>query len=220
MKCFSVLTLVLLITLILSACGAQATPTPIGIAIDIQGTVGAGALTVVAETLAAIPTATPIPPTGTFTDTPRPTDTLLPVDASGATFTPLPNSNSGGGDPCVNKALPATLQGETVKIRLNNSTKATLAVSVYLSQTTPQTVCGYRTYTIAPGQPLFINDLVEGCFTLWAWNPVPEDYFIVTNGASSCIDSSKPWVFDISPATSDPEDDFRKVGHAFSVTTK
>jgi len=199
MKCFSVLILVLMITLILSACGAQAAPT--AIAIDIQGTVAAGALTVVAETQAAIPTATPIPPTATFTDTPPPTDTLLPVDASGATFTSLPNSNSGGGDPCVNKALPATLQGETVKIRLNNSTKATLAVSVYLNQTTPQIVCGYRTYTIAPEQPLVINDLVEGCYTLWAWNPVPEDYFIVTNGASSCIDSSETWVFDISTSS-------------------
>ena len=198
MKCFSIRTLVLLITLMMSACGAQATPTPIGNAVDIQNTISAAAYTVVAETQSAIPTATPPSPTATFTDTPAPTNTLLPLPSLGVTFTPVPNSNSGGDDQCINQTLPATLQGETVKIRIHNSTKATLALSVYLSQTTPQIVCGYRTYTITPEQPLVINDLVEGCYTLWAWNPEPKDYFIVTNGASSCIDSSEAAVFDIS----------------------
>jgi hypothetical protein len=119
------------------------------------------------------------------------------LSPSGATAA-VPNANPGGGDPCINQPLPATLQGETVKIRINNSTKATLALSVYLNQTTPQVVCGYRTYTIPPEQPLVLNNLVEGCFTLWAWNPDPEGYFIVTNGAASCINSSDTAVFDIS----------------------
>jgi hypothetical protein len=198
MKCFSLLTLSLISTLIISACGARVTSIPTVNPVDIQGTMAAAALTMIAGTQAAIPTATPIPPTATFTNTPPPTNTLPPLDSSGATFTPLPNSNAGGGDPCINKPLPATLQGETVKIRINNSTKATLALSVYLNQTTPQVVCGYRTYTIEPEQSLILNDLVEGCYTLWAWNPVPEDYFIVTNGAASCVDSSDTAVFDIS----------------------
>jgi hypothetical protein len=93
--------------------------------------------------------------------------------------------------------MPTSLPGETVKVRINNSTKATLAFSVYLNQTTPQSACGYRTYTIAAQESLVINDLVEGCYTLWAWDPVPEDYFIVTNG-TTCMDNSVNWVFDIS----------------------
>jgi hypothetical protein len=93
------------------------------------------------------------------------------------------------------------LQGETVKIRINNSTKAALAISVYLSQTVPQSICGYRTYNLDPGQFVVINDLVEGCYTLWAWNPDPQAYFIVTNGASSCIDNSETWVFDVSTSS-------------------
>jgi hypothetical protein len=116
---------------------------------------------------------------------------------SQATFTPVPNSNSGGGDPCINKVLPATLEGETVKIRINNSTKAALSVSVYLQQNGPQGECGYRSYSLAPQQFIVINDLVEGCYTVWAWNPDPKDYFIVTNG-TSCIDNSESWVFSIS----------------------
>jgi hypothetical protein len=43
-----------------------------------------------------------------------------------------------------------------------------------------------------------INNLVEGCYTIWAWNPDPDAYFIVTNGASTCVDDSAPAVFDIS----------------------
>lgn len=195
MKCFSILTQVLMITLIISGCGAQATPT--FSAVDIQSTAAAVAFTIVAETQSAIPTATPPPPTETFTNTPAPTNTSLPLPSSEVTFTPVPNGNSGGGDPCVNKVMPTSLPGETVKIRINNSTKAEVSFSIYLNQTTPQSQCGYRAYTIAPQQSIVINDLVEGCYTLWAWNPDPKSYFIVTNG-TSCIDNSETWVFDIS----------------------
>jgi len=198
MKCFSILTQVLIITLIISGCGAEATPTVN--AVDIQGTVAAAALTMVAETQSALPTATPPPPTATLTDTPAPTNTLLPLPSSEVTLTPVPNGNSGGGDPCVDRVLPASLQGETVKIRIDNSTEAALSLTVYLNQTGPQSECGYRSYTLAPGQFVVINDLVEGCYTLWAWNPDPDSYFIVTNG-TSCIDNSNNWVFDISTSS-------------------
>ena len=199
MKNLFIFTLLLMVTLIISACGARAAQaTPTVNAVDIQNTVIAAALTVVAETQAALPTATPPPPTATFTDTPAATSTLPPLPSLESTFTSVPSGNSGGDDPCINQALPAELQGKTVKIRIHNSTKATLALSVYLNQTTPQIVCGYRTYTITPDQALTISDLVEGCFTLWAWNPEPKDYFIVTNGASSCINSFDEVVFDIS----------------------
>ena len=195
MKCFSILTPLLVITLILSACGAQATPTPNPV--DLQGTISAAAFTVIAETFAAIPTATPPPPTATSTDTPLPTLTLLASPPSGITFTPAPSGNSGSGDPCIYKTMPPTLQGEPVRMRIDNSTKATVSVSVYLNQASPQGQCGYRSYTLTPGQFIVLNDLVEGCYTLWAWNPDPDEYFIVTNG-TSCIDNSDSWVFGIS----------------------
>src|SRR5687767_877202 len=149
MKCFSILTLVLMIALIISACGAEATPTPFGNAVDIQGTVAAAASTMIAETQAALPTATPPPPTATVTDTPAPTNTLLPLPSSEVTFTPVSNGNSGAADPCINQVLPASLQGETVRIRIDNSTEATLSLTLYLNQTGPQGECGYRSYTLA-----------------------------------------------------------------------
>ena len=82
-------------------------------------------------------------------------------------------------------------------MRIDNSTKVAVSVSVNLNQTEPNGQCGYRSYSLDPGQIIVINDLVEGCYTLWAWNPDPDAYFIVTNG-TSCIDTSDTWVFDIS----------------------
>ena len=192
MKCFSILTLLLVITLIISACGAEAPPT-LNV-FDMQSTSAAVALTMIAETQAAIPTSTPIPPTETPTNTPVPTNTFLPVSS----LTAAANDNSGSADPCEDKVLPPVLEGKTVKLRINNSTKVTVNVSVYLNRTIPPNVCGYRAYVLEPGNSLVINDMVEGCFTLWAWNPDPDEYFIVTNGAASCLDSSSPWAFDIS----------------------
>ena len=198
MKYFSILTLVLMSTLIISACGARGTQaTPTLNAVDIQSTAAVVAFTMVAETQAAIPTATP---TATFTNTPAPTNTLLPLPSSQVTLPPVPNGNSNSGDPCINKVLPASLQGKTIKIRIDNPTKATLMLSVYLLQTGPQSECGYRSYTLAPQQSLVINDLVEGCYTLWAWNTDPDSYFIVTNG-TSCLDNSNSWAFDISTSS-------------------
>ena len=197
MKWFSRLALVLLSMLVSSACGTRATPIPTVNVIDLQNTAAVVAFTMIAQTQSAIPTATPPPPTETFTNTPAPTDTFLPLPATGVNATPVPNGNAASGDPCINQVMPATLVGDPVKIRVNNSTKVAVSFSIYLNQTTPQGQCGYRAYTIDPGQALIMNDLVEGCYTLWAWNPDPDAYFIATNG-TTCVDSAEPWVFDIS----------------------
>lgn len=200
MKRFSILARYLMITLIISACGAggtQATPTLN--AVDLQRTIVAGGVTAIAETLAAIPTATPPP---TFTDTPVPTITPLPSPSSAVTLTLIPNANSGSVDPCINQTLPESLQGQPVRMRIDNSTRVTVSVTVYLQRATPETEsqCGYRSYTLAQGDSIVIHDLVEGCYSIWAWNPDPDAYFIVTNG-TNCIYSSDTAVFDISTSS-------------------
>lgn len=194
MKRFSILSLAIVSTLILSACGAQAVPPPTVNPVELQGTMAAAALTIVAGTQAAIPTATPLPPTATLTDTPAVTDTIPPLPP-GVTLTPVVNNNAG--EDCVNKVLPETLHGETIKIRINNGTKVTMRVSVYLNQNGPQGQCGYRAFNLEPGQFMVMDDLVEGCYTLFAWNIDPDEYFIVNNG-TDCIDNSNTWIFDIS----------------------
>ena len=203
MKRLSVLTQALVqalaTTMIISACGARGEPQAIPTIdpVDLQNTAVAGAFTLVAETQAAIPTVTPPPPTATSTNTPAFTATIPPLPTLGATFTASPAPNPYAGDPCINTPLPASLAGEKIKIRIDNPTRSTINFSVYLQQSGSGSVCGYRGHTLSAGQSLVINDLVEGCYTLWAWNPDPKDYFMVTNG-TSCLDKSRTWTFDIT----------------------
>lgn len=195
MKRFSILTQILVLTLIISACGAQATPT-VNVN-DLESTAVAVAFTQVAETQAAIPSATPPLPTFVPTNTLQIFVTLTPMPTLDVTFTPMPTENPNAGDPCVNQKLPDTLTGKPIKIRVDNPTKATINLTVYLQSGNPQGVCGYRAYLLNAGDSLVINDLVEGCYSLWAWNPDPKDYFMVTNG-TSCLNRSSNWTFDIS----------------------
>lgn len=198
MKHVSRFTTTLLLILLLSACGAQATPTvdPVAQALSVQSTIVAAASTNVAGTQAAIPTAT-IPPTATITNTPDATATLPVMPTIGATFTAIAGGTAGPQDPCINTVMPAVLEGEKIKMRIDNPTKATIMVSVNLHQVRVQDQCGYRSYSLEPQGSLVISDLVVGCYSIWAWNPDPDDYFMVTNG-TSCLNTSNSWTFDIS----------------------
>jgi hypothetical protein len=198
MKRFSIFTQLITITLFISACGAKVV-TPTAQAIDLQGTIAAAAFTSVAQTQTAIPTATPLPPTAIPTDTPLPLATFPPAPTIDATqLVPTLGGVSSTEDPCIHQVLPAVLVGDPIRIRISNPTKATLNVSVYLLQNGPGTQCGYRAYTLAAGQSVVINNLVVGCYTVWAWNPDPKGYFMVTNGTSCLNTSSTSWTFDVS----------------------
>lgn len=199
MKRYSVLAFILALTMLISACGAgsaEATPTTVN-PVDLQSTMAAAALQIAAQTQAAIPTNTPLPPTATFTNTPDVTATLPILPTLGATFTAVPGGNSGPEDPCITTALTEPLTGEKIRFRIDNPTRATINVTVYLLQASPGAVCGYRAYTLDPAGSLVIGDMVVGCYTIWAWNPDPDDYFMVTNG-TSCLDASRSWSFDVS----------------------
>src|SRR5512142_3020282 len=101
------------LALILSACGAQATPT--ADPAQIQASAVAAANTMVALTQAAVPSATPVPPTPLPSPTALPSPTLLAlptlsIDLSATAPVALPtlsggSGNTGGGgntsgDPC------------------------------------------------------------------------------------------------------------------------
>jgi hypothetical protein len=127
---------------LLAACGPEATPTMSPE--DIQGTALAAASTMIAETQAAIPTATAIPPTETPTPTLPPTKPAtaalgptFPVNAP--TFTPLPTTTNGGG---CNQPL-TKWDGDSVKLIIRNNTKPKGLVTVSLFFTTDLGQCGY-----------------------------------------------------------------------------
>ena len=133
--------------LVLSACGPE--PEPTMSAADVQGTAMAAALTMVAETQAAIPTATLIPPTEAPTATPFPTNTVPPLSLASptqfisalATALPTNTAVSGSNDPC-NQTL-TTWDGESAKMTVVNATKpqGTIVLSIWVNTNMGQ--CGY-----------------------------------------------------------------------------
>ena len=145
-----------IIVLALTACGPAAEPTMSPA--DVQGTAMAAAMTMVAATQAAIPTATPIPPTDIPSPTPFPTSTLpsledhpppadpalpsLGVPTQG--FAVMPTNTTapsvGANDPCLQ---PLTKwEGESAKMYLKNATKPQGTVTIALGFKTPMGECG------------------------------------------------------------------------------
>jgi hypothetical protein len=200
MKRFSTLTVVVIAVLI-SACGAP--PAPTMQAVDVQNTAVAAAFTMVAETQAAIPTATPLPPTETPTETPLPTNTPLPLPTSAtsavvASPTTAPVSNNttnSGGDPCATRVLSAP-EGKETTIRIVNTTKLAVLVSMYLNETASKGACGYRSFNLAKNNDIVFTDLVQGCYNLWAWSENAKGKFF--SSGSGCINNADKWTFEIS----------------------
>jgi len=150
--------------LLVSACAPQSTPT--ANPVDIQNTAAAAAFTIVAATQAAVPTATPLPPTELPSQTPLPSVTPLPLPTLGAgtqqaastgvglptglpTFTPQSiqsNSNSTNNQDICNQPL-TSWQGPTANFSIANQTKpqGTIVLSMYV--VTEMNQCGYLVIT-------------------------------------------------------------------------
>ncbi len=145
--------------LLVSACAPRGTPT--ADPIDIQNTAEAAAFTMVAETQASVPTATPIPPTETASPTLPPSSTPLPLPTSGTpglipTGAPTsistqqappaqvpPTSSSGGGTQDVCNQPLTAWQGPTANFSVANQTQpqGTIVLSMYVVTALGQ--CGY-----------------------------------------------------------------------------
>jgi hypothetical protein len=197
MKPFSTLTVIAAIAMLISACGAPAAPTMNPA--DVQNTAIAAAMTMVAQTQAAIPTATPLPPTETPTQTLAVTDTPLASPTLAGTLAPtLVPTSTPGGDPCANRQLSPE-NGKETKIRVWNTTKVAVTVSMYLNETPAHGECGWRSFTLARNNDIVFTDLVQGCYNLWAWSDDPKGKFNSSGGG--CINNSDKWTFEVNTAT-------------------
>ena len=199
MKRTLIVTLITAVAMVLSACGSQTPAEPTVSAQDIQSTAVAAAFTIVAETQAAIPTNTPVPPTDTPVPTPLPTDTPVPSPTLESalvipTFTSVPTTASNtGGDPC-NKALQSPVTGDLTKIRLKNETKGSLVISLYLNLTAFGE-CGYRGYNLGPNESTTITDLPTGCYNVSVF--VTEPNKSSKSFGYGCINNTDLWEFKI-----------------------
>ena len=168
-------------------------------AVDVQSTAIAAALTLVAQTQAAIPTETPLSPTATQapTETPLATNTpqSLPTLASTpvAAATAVPQNTV---DPCSTRILSASPRGRETIIQIVNLVKAQVTVSLYLNETASWGECGYRSYVLGARDSVLITDLIQGCYDLWAFNNDPK--IKVNAYGSGCINNPDKWIFEIS----------------------
>lgn len=196
MKRLSIFTMIVIAALI-SACGGTPAAPTIS-AVDIQNTANAAALTIIAETQAAIPTATPLPPTETPTQTPPPTETPLSLPTTNVTLaatlapTLAPTTANTGGDPCATRVLAPKKGRETV-IRVVNTTKVTVTVSMYLNETASHGECGYRSFQLTKNNDIVFTDLVQGCYDLWAFSSSSD----VNARGGGCINNPDKWTFEI-----------------------
>ena len=195
MKHFSTLAVIVAITMIISACGAE--PPPTVNPVDIQNTAVAAASTMVAQTQAAIPTATLPPPTDIPTQTPLATDT--PVQLPTLNVPASPTTAPAGGDPCATRVLSGELKGRPTKIRIVNTLKVPVTVSIYLNETAAHNECGYRSYSLSKGGDVVISDLVQGCYNLWAWSDAQGNKF--NSSGYGCINNDDKWTFEVNTAT-------------------
>jgi hypothetical protein len=201
MKPIFPLSILLLITIFASACSAApAVPTINGV--DVQNTAMAAALTLIAQTQAAIPTATPLPPTETstatpaITNTPPATDTPLSLPTSEATFTAAVQTNV---DPCANRILAASPRGRETIINIVNTVRTQVTVSLYLNETATWGECGYRSYILGSRDNVLITDLIQGCYNLWAFNSDSQNP--VNASGYGCINNPDKWTFEITSDT-------------------
>jgi len=194
MKHLKVSAIVIAIMLIITACGAE--PVPTMSAADVQSTAVAAASTMVAQTQAAIPTATPLPPTETPTQTPLPTDTPVTLPTLDVTLTSVPPTANPNADPCATRVLSAP-KGKETTIRIVNTTKAAITISMYLNETEGAGECGYRGYNLGGRGDIIVSDLVYGCYNMWAWSNNGEKVHVNAEGFG-CINNPDKWTFEIS----------------------
>ena len=162
-----ILPILLALTILLTACGPEATPTMAPA--DVNNTAVAAAWTVVAMTQAAIPTATPLPPTETPSPTPLPTFTAEPLIIPTLEPALLPTSTSAPSDPNnCNKPLNVGEAGPTNPMRIENDTKGTIQWMSLNLATNAFGQCGAVSYNnLGPGSKTVIA-LPKGDWWFWA----------------------------------------------------
>lgn len=193
MKLFKTLAVAVLLATIISGCGAQAAVPTIN-AEEVQATAISAASTMVAQTQAAVPTATPLPPTETPTATPIFTDTPVFSPTPLISPTSAPPTADPNVDPCSTRVLAPTRGRETI-IRIVNTTRQPVQVSLYLNETASHGECGYRGFNLGRNNDIVYNDLVQGCYDIWAWSTSGDPF--QTYGAG-CINNPDKWTFEIS----------------------
>ena len=156
----------LLLVIILSACGAAK---PTLSVTDIQNTAFPIVMTQYAQTKAAMPTATPIPPTDTETPTIAPLPTIALETQNVA---PVSNPNATATPDCYTPA-PTKLVGVTVQYNLVNRSGGPVNISMGMYQPNDNGECYTFAFSLRDKQTLTIK-ILSGCYWISGYQNGPK----------------------------------------------
>lgn len=171
----------LIVALVISACGGEATPTLS--ADEIAQTAVAEAWIVVTQTAAAMPTATPVPPT----NTPEPTATFAPTLAILPTLPPVTVAvlTTPTADVC-NQVPVAEPQGALINVEFDNKSEG--QVNLAFGMNTPNDKGECFTYSFGLGKgDVYAAKVVSGCYWGYAWVTGAVPSVARTGGTILCL---------------------------------
>lgn len=157
-----------LLAVLVVACGGQPAE-PTFSPEQVQGTAISAAFTMVAQTQAAIPTNTPLPPTETPSPTPLPTFTPLPLPTQPLVLPTATTASSSGGT--CNRLLNEGEAGPQSLVRFENKTDGTVGLSLFMWTPNKFAQCGSHSsnpFPIAKNASITVS-LPKGQYYAFAW---------------------------------------------------
>lgn len=180
--------LFLSVAVFLVSCGPKAPPTLSPA--EVQATAISMAMTMAAQTLAAMPTNTPIP-----TNTPAPTPTETPTPSIPTAVFPTNTPQPSGGDPC-NKIL-SNPPGPKTSVIVRNQTGGTVGPwSLYLSKSNVGE-CGFIPVTNIEKAGTLSLFIPLGCYYAFAYVTTKKEKS--SSQGSFCITTEGQWEIFINP---------------------
>ncbi|HEX5636443.1 MAG TPA: hypothetical protein VFY78_05105 [Gammaproteobacteria bacterium] len=161
-----------LLAVLLTACGGQPAEPTLSPE-QVQGTAISAAFTMVAQTQAAVPTNTPLPPTETPSPTPLPTFTALPSPTPDFALLPTATqaaASTGGGGTC-DSIINLGEAGPQSNIRLENDSGGTASVSLYMYTPNAFGQCGSFPSNpyVVPKNGTLVVSVPKGQYYAYAW---------------------------------------------------
>ncbi|MFN8400416.1 MAG: hypothetical protein U0X74_10390 [Anaerolineales bacterium] len=177
MKQKLLITISILAILALSACGGTEAATPEISAEDIASTAVAQAWLIVTQTAAAMPTATPIPPTFT----PQPTNTIAPTLELLPTQ-PVVVDNIAASPTASCEEIPQPEpKGALVNVEFYSQAQASATLSFGMNSANDKGECYAYSFSIGSGDS-FSTKVLAGCYYGWAWIGSGTDASVAKSG--------------------------------------
>jgi len=189
-----VLPLILVIGALLAACAPKATPT-IDVA-QVQASAVAMAFTMSAQTQAALPTNTPIPPMPTATIPPPATPTTFALPTF-PVVAPTATSAASSANPC-SVPLAKNPTGKQTTLRVVNENKAQVQGSICLSKT-PFGEFGVIGIVLSRNQDTILT-VPQGCYSAYFWVNDPKKPS-TAQGYGLCMNNTDKWTMVIRQDT-------------------